>query len=77
MSPTASQAYLALDVLASAQLPESDSVMKQARSTISAALSTQGWTGKTPECGEYGRQPLLDDKEQEKPELIIDGMIKR
>lgn len=61
MNPTASQAYLALDVVASAQLDAQDPVMLTAKSIIMHAFQAPGWTGKVEgQCAEYGRQPLTD-----------------
>jgi hypothetical protein len=75
--PTASQAYLALDILAS--VPQNDGpdpLMVQARATLSAALKEPGWTGRSATCSEYGRQPLTDDSAERK-QIITEGEIRR
>jgi len=64
MNPTASQAYLALDIVSHVPpSPEHAELHRRASGTLQAALVFPEWTGKTAKCSEYGKPPVTDDPE--------------
>ncbi len=73
--PTASQVYLALDLLST--LPEdlrnssTFALRKQATEILAAALTTDGWTGATNACNDYGRPPVVTDPQAQKDALTV------
>lgn len=63
--PTASQAYLAADILSSFPNDPGDrnafTLRAQAAAVLTSALCTPGWTGSSPSCAEYGKPPAAAD----------------
>jgi len=63
--PTASQAYLAADILSSFPCDPADrhafNLRAQAATALTSALCTPGWTGSAPSCSEYGKPPAAAD----------------
>jgi len=74
--PTTSQVYLAVDILSSINPaePSYHAMRAAAQKVVLDALTEGGWTGKSPNCSEYGKPPTSVDPEAQEATRFMTGL---